>query len=291
MFYLCDTKERGEIMGKLKWKILLVVTIAFVLFGCQKMNQFTPQEVIKNVLASDEDFSYHGEMKFHVQENGEDQINIIVEEWRQNEKQRVEVDDDGESLVSVYDGLEITVYDKKDQSAYTMDDLGLEELYFNPREQLDMLLDMIKDTHDIEIVGDEEILNRKTFHLVAKQKEDIDSLFGDQELWIDKEYWVVLKMKMTNGDVVSNVEFKNIQFNPQLDESTFQLDIPEGVPVEKLASDVAQREITIDDLSDKMGSDVLYIPDGEDHQLETITFTETSDPLKYKDVNIDYKKQ
>src|SRR5690625_5356731 len=96
--------------------------------------------------------------------------------------------------MSVNDGLEIIVYDEKEQSSYVMNDIDIENLYINPKEQLDMLLDMIKDTHDIEIIGDEEILGRKTFHLVAVQKEDTNSLLGDQELWIVKEYWMVFKL-------------------------------------------------------------------------------------------------
>src|SRR5690625_4345326 len=89
MFYLCYTKERGEIMGKLKWKILLVVTISFILFGCQKMNQFTPQEVIKNVLVSDEEISYYAEFELNLFDNGEEQLEMQVKEWRENERQRL----------------------------------------------------------------------------------------------------------------------------------------------------------------------------------------------------------
>jgi len=278
-------------MGKLKWKILLVVTISFVLFGCQKMNQFTPQEVIKNVLVSDDEISYYAEFELKLFENGEEQLEMQVKEWRENERQRVEIEADDENVVSVNDGLEIIVYDENEQSAYVMNDIDIENLYINPKEQLDMLLDMIKDTHDIEIIGDEEILGRKTFHLVAEQKEDTNSLLGDQELWIDKEYWMVLKMKSMSGDNVSNLKYNKIQFNPKLEDSTFQLDLPEGVVVENLTNQVDQEEITINDLSAKMDTDVLYIPDEENHQIETITFTETAEPFSYKDVTIDYKKQ
>src|SRR5690625_7929905 len=113
--------------------------------------------------------------------------------------------------MSVNDGLEIIVYDEKEQSSYVMNDIDIENLYINPKEQLDMLLDMIKDTHDIEIIDDEEILGRKTFHLVAEQKEDTNSLLGDQELWIDKEYCMLLKMKSMSGENVSNLKYNKIR--------------------------------------------------------------------------------
>src|SRR5690625_2801358 len=214
MLYMCYTKEgENDIMKHFTWKILFVLTVAFVLFGCQKMNQFTPQEVIKNVLVSEDDISYYGEVEYIITEKGEEQLNMFIKEWRHNEKQRLEIDNEGENIVTIKDGIDMIIYDENEQSAYTMDHLEMEQLYINPREELDMLLDMIKDTHDIEIVGDTQLLGRKAFHLVANPKEGSNSLFGEQELWIDKEYWMVLKMKMTSGDIVNNAEFKKIQFN------------------------------------------------------------------------------
>src|SRR5690625_4538471 len=136
MLYLCFTKQGEETMTKkLKWNILFVVTISFVLFGCQKMNQFTPQEVIKNVLVTEDEISYYGEFELILSEGGEDQINMQVKEWRQNEKQRIEVDNGEEKLVAVTDGLEMIIYDEDEQSAYSLDRLGTEDLFINPREQ------------------------------------------------------------------------------------------------------------------------------------------------------------
>src|SRR5690625_7802968 len=102
---------------------------------------------------------------------------------------------------------------------------------------------------------------------------------------------MVLKMKAMSGYNVSNLKYNKIQFNPKLEDSTFQLNLAEGVVVENLTNQVNQEEITINDLSAKMDTDVLYIPDEENHQIETITFTETAEPFSYKDVTIDYKKQ
>src|SRR5690625_6705672 len=98
-------------------------------------------------------------------------------------------------------------------------------------------------------------------------------------------------MKTMSRDNVSNIKYNKIQYNPKHEDSTFQLDLPEGVVVENLTNQVDQEEITINDLSAKMDTDVLYIPDEENHQIETITFTEAAEPFSYKDVTIDYKKQ
>src|SRR5699024_12095585 len=54
-----------------------------------------------------------------------------------------------------------------------------------------------------------------------------------------KEHWVVLKMKTISGDVQNNMEYTTIDFDEKLDESVFQLDLPDEVAIESL-----------DDLSD-----------------------------------------
>jgi len=293
MLYMCYTKEgENDIMKHFTWKILFVLTVAFVLFGCQKMNQFTPQEVIKNVLVSEDDISYYGEVEYIITEKGEEQLNMFIKEWRHNEKQRLEIDNEGENIVTIKDGIDMIIYDENEQSAYTMDHLEMEQLYINPREELDMLLDMIKDTHDIEIVGDTQLLGRKAFHLVANPKEGSNSLFGEQELWIDKEYWMVLKMKSMSGDNASHLTYKDIQFHPKMEDAIFQLDLPEGITIENLDDQASQEEITLKELPSKMGLDILYIPNEKEHEIGTITYTEATDePFGYKEITIDYKQQ
>ncbi len=264
-----------------------------LLIGCGKMNQFSPEQVIANALETDSDTSYYGEMEMTIKGMGENEISSL-KEWRQNEKSRVEIDDDGGEIIAINDGKAFIVYQEKEKKAYSFEQEELQELNMNPKEQVEMLLEMIQDTHDVQNVGEEEINGRSTFHMVARKQKDQKTLLGDQEIWIDKEHWVVLKMNSSSGDVQINLEYKTIDFNAKIDESKFQLDLPEDVEIETSADfeDLySEEEITLKDIPKKMDtSSVLYIPNGEEHELDNISFLEMKGEPSYQEVMIDYTK-
>lgn len=272
--------------------LLLIGLLFILLLGCGNMNQFTPEQVITNALEAENELTYYAEMEMTV--DGLDELeNIAVKEWRHNEKSRVEMETDGELILTVSDGQSFTMYEEKENKAFKMEDDDLSELNRNPREEVEMFLDMVRDTHDIETVGEEEIANRPAFHMVAKKRDDQKSLLGDQEIWIDKDHWVVLKMKTMSGDMQSNMEYTTIDFDQKIDDSTFQLDLPEDVVIEDFEDfddGYSEEEIALTDIPDKMKQSVLYIPDSDKHQLDTISFIEIEGEPSYQDVTIDYKK-
>lgn len=72
---------------------------------------------------------------------------------------------------------------------YTEGDLdGLQ----SPRDQAKLLFNMVKDTHDVKIAGEEKIAGRDTYKVVAKVKKE-DTLTGDMEVWIDKKNMANIK--------------------------------------------------------------------------------------------------
>lgn len=282
-------------------KLLFIAFLSFFLIGCKQINQYSPDKVISNALAAEDEVVYYGELRFDFE--GMDEFdNEIIKEWRQNNKSRVEIETDDGVVLAVSDGESTISYIENEKQAVKINNELFEamEVYnTSPREQVESILDMISDTHEIESVGKEKIANRDTFHLIAKKNKDVKSLFGDQEFWIDKEHWVVLKMKMTNGDVENIIEYTKIDFNPKLDDSLFQLDLPEDVTVqtidniddiENFADDFTE-EIALDEIYEKMGQKVLHLPDNDTHKLDKTTFTEIEGVQSYTDITIDYKNK
>src|SRR5690606_18892187 len=117
------------------------------------------------------------------------------------------------------------------------------------------------------------------------------SLYGDQELWIDKENWLLLKAKSISGDVQVNMEYTKIDFDMDIDDRQFELDIPDGVEVHDM-EDISQQdtEISLDEIPEKLEQPVLIIPDHDLHQIDKITFYEMDGEFAYQDVTIDYKR-
>src|SRR5699024_2339666 len=141
--------------------------------------------------------TYYDESTSTVSED-EKEIEVVkMKEWRNEDgKIRVELENENgeEQAITVNDGESIITYQKEINQAFIIDDEEILELNQpSPKEQVDFILGMVKDTHDISTEGEEEeVAGRTTVHLIATPKED-DALLGEQEIWIDKENWMVLK--------------------------------------------------------------------------------------------------
>ena len=130
---------------------------------------------------------------------------IKITEWvAEDGKRRVEtvMEETGEKAITVNDGTELITYDETTNTAYRIgvtEDLK-EFQDMSPKEKAEMMLDAIKDTHKMTLVGEEKVIGRDTYHLKAEAK-DKDSLYGDQEIWVDKENWFILKTVANSGDI------------------------------------------------------------------------------------------
>lgn len=253
------------------------------------MEHFSPEKVVSKALAAEEGLTFYGELEVEI-DGIEDLDGSVVKEWQKNEKSRSEVQADGKSIIFVNDGKSIIFYEVEEKKALIMEDDSLADLQMNPKEQVEMILDAVKDTHEIETIGEDTVADRAAFHLSAIKKKGEKSLFGDQEFWIDKEHWVVLKMKATTGDSQNIVQYTKIDFNAKFDDSIFQLDLPEDVVIETLDDKFTEEEIELTDISEKMGQDILYLSNSNEYKVGAITYTEMDGEPQYSDITIDYKK-
>lgn len=281
-------------MIKRKSTHFIMTTILTVLLsGCNTIGQFSPEKVISNALADEREITYYGEMEADIK--GIDELSgSEYKEWRGKDKFRIEYkEEDGNKIIIVYDGESMITYDEGEKKATKVDGQGevLQELALSPKEQIESLFTLIRDTHDIKTVGSEKIAGRDTFHIIAKKKENAKTLFGDQELWIDKESWLVLKIKIAAGGTENELTYTKIEFEPQLDDDLFQITLPEDIKVEEMDTLLPNMTdtITLAEVPTKFEQNVLYIPDTKAHEMDTITYTEIDGNPGYADVTIDYK--
>lgn len=276
-----------------KLTLIAMSALAIILLiGCQSMKQFSPEQVIANALEESSDITYYGEIFFttNISDNEEE---LTMKEWRTAEKTRLELTSETESILVVYDGSAIYMLDEMLEEAVIYNGEASSEFYLDPREQVELLLETVQDTHKIETVEDETIAGRETIHMKATKLEGEKSIVGDLEFWIDKEHWVVLKLKSINGEVYYDMEYSKIDFNEKIEDSIFEYEIPEGVEVQEIDSDYDEGvEISLEEIPAQFEQSVLYIPNDEDqHKIETISLTEIKGNLSYKDVTIDYKQE
>lgn len=196
--------ERNGYHEKKRLKLIIGLSILVIIsIGCSnKVSQFSPEQVIDNALAESSGYeSFYAEYEITISNKNEEIDRLTIKEWRDSERVRVEVDGVDSKSVSTYDGLQFILYDETNNQVIIEEEDSFEFTQMSMKEQAELLLELISESYETEVVGEEGIAGRNTFHLKATQKNDA-ALFGEQELWIDKDNWLVLKMISTSGDDV-----------------------------------------------------------------------------------------
>lgn len=280
-----------KFMKKISRTIFLGVVI-ICLHGCSsETNQYSPDQVIQNAL-EELTPAYYGEAEFIINHQGEE-TEEMMQEWRGNDgKLRIEsqYQDGSHQTISVNNGHQLILYEVDRNKAFMIDDPEL--LSFNQpslKEQADMLLELLRDTHEISTERSEEVAGRDTHHLVAKAKKS-DALFGDVELWIDKETWLVLKMILRTGDLMTEMTYKTIDFHVKMSPDLFTIDLPEDVDIESLLTELEKKEISLEKIPTEIGKPVIYFPETKELKISLIELYQQQSELDRAEVSIDYTK-
>lgn len=274
--------------------ILVAMSVLFV--GCASgENQFSPEQVINNALEGTTEMgAYYGESEMKTSENGQDMEHLLMKEWvSEDGKRRVETMDrnTGKTSIAVNDGNNLTSYEPEAKQAFVIEDnpelLSMSQL--SPKQQAEQLLKTIQETHEISAGGEEEVAGRETYHLIAKAKED-NALMGDQELWIDKENWMVLKMNSSSGDIQTEMTYTKVEIDPEIPADTFTLDLPDDAKVQDMEDMNNTQEVTLNEAADSIGKAFLHFPETEELSISNVELLEIGGELQRNEVNINYQK-
>lgn len=270
----------------MKKKILMFIALCMVLLlgACGEDGNMSPNKMLSKALAEEESVSYYGEVTFT--SNMKDLDEITMKEWRNQGKSRVEVMEDGNKTIAVNDGESLQMLEEATNKVMQFSSEELQDMQMSPKEQINILLSTIEDTHEVEKLGNEEVSGRDTVHLKATAKED-GELFGDQELWIDSEHWVVLKMVMETDAYDSVMEYTKIEFNPTFEKGIFELDIPEDATIEEMGEEDFEEEITLEEAKGILGDNFLYLTEADGYEIDRITLFALEE-LDSKIVTLEY---
>ncbi|HLR52139.1 MAG TPA: sigma-E factor regulatory protein RseB domain-containing protein [Candidatus Avamphibacillus sp.] len=274
---------------------LIIAGVTVVTFGCSdESNHYSPEQMISNALDEETNLTYYAESTSTISED-EKEIEVVkMKEWRNEDgKIRVELENENgeEQAITVNDGESIITYQKEINQAFIIDDEEILELNQpSPKEQVDFILGMVKDTHDISTEGEEEeVAGRTTVHLIATPKED-DALLGEQEIWIDKENWMVLKTISTSGNQQTETVYTKIDFDANISDDKFTLDLPEDAEIVDSNELPEPEEVTLKEAKEALEKPFLYFPETDGLELEKVEMDELTGELNRTEVNIDYNK-
>lgn len=270
-------------------KSIAVTALVLVLTGCKGIQSFSPEQVMQNALETEvEELSYYGEQRIAITDP-DDEFTMNVKEWRSGDKSLEEVEAEDEVMVTLMDGHHISFYDEAENTVYQTEFDHMGELDFNAKDQVEDILKLVEDTHHIKQEGEEDIAGRSTVHIVATKRSGEKSLYGTQEMWIDKENWLVLKTISNTGDSRVEMEYSTITFDDNIEDSVFELDVPDDAVVDTLESDIVEEtDLTLEEGAKKLDSAYKYIPEKDEITIDDISYTEIVDDQSMKSIDIDY---
>ncbi|NWO14223.1 MULTISPECIES: sigma-E factor regulatory protein RseB domain-containing protein [Virgibacillus] len=258
-------------------------------------NQFSPKEMVNKVLTTEKEtnVAYYGESTTVTKENETEVERFVMKEWRDGTgKIRVEIEGNKEEPISiaVNDGASLISYEPKQKQALIMDDQEMLALNQpSPMDQVNFILEQISKTHEIRTGKEQKIAGRQTQLVIAEPKAK-DQLYGRQELWIDKENWIVLKMNATIGNQTVETEYNQINFEADIADEKYSLKLPKDVEVKNMNELNSNRKVTLEEAREQMGSTFLYVPEAEDIVLSNVELIELAGEFSRMEVSMDYTK-
>lgn len=244
----------------------LIAALTFSLVGCNTEGSYSPQEIIDQAMQeTKEPLTYYAEYKMDMGDVGG---KAQVKEWAKDGKRRIETTaENGEHIITVNNGSQVIIYDVVKNTVNKMD-LGKDGLdgFQSPRDQAELLFNLVKDTHDVKIDGEEKIAGRDTYKIVAKAKKD-DTLIGDIEVWVDKKTWVTLKTITNSAGNKMITEYTKMDENAKIDDAQFTIDIPKDAKVEEING---SELVKLDTVKNELG-EFLMVPEENGLTLEQIS--------------------
>lgn len=270
----------------------MLVAIISLLSGCQLFSSLSPEQIVEKALAATEEpqISYYGEMTLKgIGTIGEELIeDVTMKEWHDGQWNRSEILSAEGEVIIVSNDEKVQLYLVDEEVVYQTIGSELEAFSINPKEQLNNLLAILRDTHDVEMLGKEEIAKRQTHHLKATVRADSNSILGDLELWIDEEYWIPLKTKSKSGQIEMEMEYDVIDFGVTLSEDIFTLDVPENVVFENIDEPVERKVLQKEEIASTFGQPTYIIEEKDSWEIESISYVEGDKPFDYTLMDIDY---
>ncbi|MEK4304357.1 LolA family protein [Oceanobacillus sp. FSL K6-0251] len=190
----------------------------------------------------------------------------ILEEYVANGKRKTITHDqlEGEDKRTevLNDGAKTIIYDKYNHRAFEMDitaDGDVES--HDSTGKMNGMMGITKDTHALEIIGEEKILDFDTFHIEAKAKIS-DHVFGDTDLWVDQKTRFIIKMISEVGGIRTELDYKKIDISPVFAEDTFTLNIPDDVEIKDLEA-FAPDTVTLAEAEEILKQSFYLFPEDE----------------------------
>ncbi|SFS57300.1 outer membrane lipoprotein carrier protein LolA [Paenibacillus sp. 453mf] len=290
-----NTRKGKQTMGTMGILGTVLLT-GMLLTGCQSGEAlaYTGEEMVeKAIQESNKPVSYYAEGEMSLFDGEQETESMSIKEWYNaengNNRNEIVTPDTGKSI-SVNDGQQVIVYEEAQNTAYTMKSIENEAMQSSPKDKMLGQLERMRSTHAIETVGKEKWLENDVYHIKATPLEkDENTLIGSQEYWVNAKDWMVVKSKVTSGDITTEFAYTLLDKSPEFTPETFQLNIPEDAEIIAL-DDMGPQPVTVEEAEEALGQSFLQLPSEGFDQI-SVEMYEASGELNRNEVTINYLVQ
>lgn len=216
---------------------LICFLVIFFVAGCEK--EKTAEEIIEPLLSIENEVKpLYAEGKYKIFEKDELIGEVEFHEYvdKNGRKKIIEFDKKvGTESLTINNGEQAIVHavGSKLAKQYEIADDNDTFDYLTQMNHLTYYLMYVQDSHSAVYKGEEERNGFLTDHLILEPESEL-SMVRDFEIWVDKESNAIIKAIVQTGDKQTEMEYSKIDFSPQFDENTFNMDLPAEVKIEKV---------------------------------------------------------
>lgn len=280
-------------MMKKGWMMLGTALLAgSMLGGCAERDMLgiSGDEMIEKVVSAEtEPVSYYAEGVTKVWTDDKLSHTMHIKEWVDGKtgQKRTETEENGNVSYAVNNGTEITVYEKETGTAFSMDVSTTEQQPGQTQKQtLVDQLERLRDSHDVDMMGQEELHGQDVIHIKLTPKEE-GTLSISSEYWVDPKTWMIVKVISSYGDEKSEMVYDPIQYNPEFAEDTFVINIPKEVDVKNLNDLTQNSEVSLEEAEQALGQPFLQDVNSE-LKLSRIEMSSLGGELSRDEVTLYY---
>ena len=248
-------------------RLLTLIPVCVLLTGC--FQEMKAEDIFYEVFENDENQPAY-KIEFTTKSDGEDQNSAFLE-WR---------DEDGNYRSESYENDEINFISVRKDGNSSHKDYENESIMYtnfeedqvnpspNPSEEIQEIIKFYSGDFDIKLIGTEDILDRKTYHLRFDVKEEHNiGMIGEIDLWVDSSTWVILKETIKDGETLFEREAKNFETLSDFPEGIFELDNDEGFTEDDFEDEFQSEATTLEEASETFPVPFLIL--NEDFDFES----------------------
>ena len=149
------------------------------------------------------------------------------------------------------------------------------------------LINTYEEEYALTIENDVRINNYLTQHITAVPKDKNKD--EQYEFWVDQNSWLIVRQVERQGDLIIKSEYTKFELNPKIDESLFEVSIPEDAEIEYINDNLEKKneKVTISEAIRCLDSPIFCLEGQSGVRLIEVHYIEAIDE-RYGRVELTY---